>query len=201
MKVLMTGFEPFGGESVNPSYQAVERIADIPTGVELVRAELPTVFGESAIKLAALLEEHHPDVVICVGQSGGRFGITPERVAINVDDARIADNAGNTPVDQRIVAEGQNAYFSTLPIKAMVEGIKEAGIPASVSNTAGTYVCNHLAYHLGYLNESRYEGKLSCGFIHVPYAAEQVVSKPNTPSMSLRDITKALEIAIAVATR
>ncbi len=198
MKVLITGFAPFGGEAVNPSYQAVEKIGDIE-GVEIIKAELSVVFGKASDEIKALTREHNPAIVIAVGQSGGRFGVTPERIAINVDDARIPDNDGNQPVDQTIMEGGSPAYFSTLPIKAMVEGIKEAGIPASVSNTAGTYVCNHIAYHLGHLNETEFGGKLLCGFIHVPYATYQVTAKPNMPSMNVDDIAKALEICIIKA--
>lgn len=167
-------------------------------GATVIKAELPTVFGLSIHRLRDLMTQHHPDVVICVGQSGGRAGVTPERIGINIDDARIPDNAGNSPVDQRIFADGPAAYFSTLPIKAMVAGMRQAGLPAAVSNTAGTYVCNHIAYGLGYLLEREFAG-VRGGFIHVPYCTAQVIDKPNTPSMSLGDITHCLELAVEAA--
>ncbi len=198
MKVLITGFEPFGGESINPSYQAVLAMAEEIAGASVVKAELPTVFGRSVEKLQALMTEHSPDVVLCVGQAGGRAGVTPERIGINVDDARIPDNDGNSPVDAPIFADGPAAYFSTLPIKAMVTKMREAGLPAAVSNTAGTYVCNHVAYGLGYLIDHKFAG-VRGGFIHVPYCTTQVTDKPNTASMSLSDITRCLELAVEAA--
>lgn len=198
MKVLVTGFEPFGGESINPSYQAILAMKEDIAGAKVVKAELPTVFGRSIERLKELMAEHSPDVVICVGQAGGRAGVTPERVGINVDDARIPDNDGNSPVDQPIFNDGPAAYFSTLPIKAMVAKMREAGLPGAVSNTAGTYVCNHIAYGLGYLIERGFTG-VRGGFIHVPYCTAQVTDKPNTPSMSLQDITRCLELAVEAA--
>lgn len=198
MKVLVTGFEPFGGESINPSYQAVLAMGEEIAGASVIKAELPTVFGRSIQRLRALMSEYRPDVVICIGQAGGRAGVTPERIGINVDDARIPDNDGNSPVDQPIFADGPAAYFSTLPIKAMVSKMREAGLPAAVSNTAGTYVCNHIAYGLGYLIQREFTG-VRGGFIHVPYCTAQVTDKPNTASMSLRDITCCLELAVEAA--
>ncbi|MBO6387198.1 pyroglutamyl-peptidase I, partial [Enterococcus casseliflavus] len=135
------------------------------------------------------------DVVLNIGQAGGRFAISPERVAINVDDARIPDNEGNQPVDEAIQPQGQPAYFSQLPIKAMVAAMKEAGIPAVVSNTAGTFVCNHIMYQVQYMIDTKYP-TLKGGFIHVPFIPEQVVDKPGQPAMSLQDIAKGLEAAI-----
>jgi pyroglutamyl-peptidase len=136
--------------------------------------------------------------VICVGQAGGRYDITIERVAINIDDARIPDNEGNQPIDEPIFADGDAAYFSSLPIKAITNEIKKEGIPASVSNTAGTFVCNHIMYGLLYLIDKKYNN-IKGGFIHVPFLPEQVLNRPNTPYMSLEYIAKALTIAVKTA--
>ena len=180
MKVLITGFDCFGGESINPALEAVKKLPDTIEGAEIIKLEIPTVFRKSLEKIEENIIKHNPDIVLSIGQAGGRFGITPERVAINIDDARIEDNEKNQPIDVAIFEDGENAYFSNLPIKAMVKEMNESGIPASVSNTAGTFVCNHVMYG-------------------IPYLPFQVVNKPNTPSMSLLDITKGLEICIKAA--
>ena len=138
MKVLITGFDPFGGEPINPAWEAVKRLPDNIDGVEIVKLQIPTVFKKSAKKLFENIDTVKPDVVICVGQAGGRYEFCVERVAINLDDGRIPDNEGYQPVDVKVFEDGENAYFSNLPIKAMVEEVKKAGIPAAVSNTAGT---------------------------------------------------------------
>ena len=151
MKILITGFDPFGGESVNPALEAVKKLPDTILGQEVIKIEIPTVFRKALEKIEENIEKHNPDVVISVGQAAGRFGITPERVAINIDDARIQDNEGNQPIDFSIYEDGENAYFSNLPIKAMVKEMIDNGIPASVSNTAGTFVCNHVMYGILYL--------------------------------------------------
>lgn len=195
MKVLVTGFDPFGGESVNPALEAVKSLPADIKGAEVVWVEVPTVFHESAEVLEKALAQHRPDAVLCVGQAGGRTGLTPERVAINQDDARIPDNKGQQPIDLPIREDGPSAYFSTLPIKAMVEAVKSAGLPAAVSNTAGTFVCNHLMYQALYLADKIYPG-LKAGFIHIPFMMEQVVDKPNMPAMGILDIRKGLEAAI-----
>jgi len=200
MKLLITGFEPFGGETVNPSLEAMKRLPDTIGGAQVVKQALPTEFKRAGEVLAAALEEHRPDAVICVGQAGGRSAITIERVAINLRDASIPDNAGNQPADEPILPGGETAYFSTLPIKTMVERIKETGLPAFVSNTAGTYVCNEVLYTLLHLGKTQYPGMRGC-FIHVPYTMEQLASKPNgTPGMSMEDITRALICAAQAAT-
>ncbi|MGG5461992.1 pyroglutamyl-peptidase I [Clostridium sp. B9] len=195
MKVLITGFDPFGGESVNPALEAVKMLPENIAGAEVIKLEIPTVFRKSLEKIEEKIEEINPDVVISIGQAGGRFGITPERVAINMDDARIKDNEGNQPIDTTIYEDGESAYFSNLPIKAMVKEMIEGGIPASVSNTAGTFVCNHVMYGVLYLVNKKYEN-IRAGFIHVPYIPNQVLNKPNTPSMSINDIAKGLELSI-----
>lgn len=194
MKILVTGFDPFGGEPTNPAIESVKRIDENIEGAEIIKLEIPTVFHKAADVVEAKIKEVKPDVILSVGQAGGRYGITVERVAINEDDARIEDNEGNQPIDVKIREDGAPAYFATLPIKAMVEEIKKENIPASVSNTAGTFVCNHIMYQDLYLAEKY--GDIKAGFIHVPFLTEQVVDKPNTASMSLDDIVKGLNAAI-----
>ncbi|MBF4695751.1 pyroglutamyl-peptidase I [Fusibacter ferrireducens] len=198
MKVLITGFDPFGDESKNPAYEAVKMLPDTFEDIELVKVEIPTKFYKSIEVLKNHIEKEKPEVVICVGQAGGRFTVSVERVAINVDDARIPDNGGNQPVDQAIVEGGPAAYFSTLPIKAIANAIREGGIPASVSNSAGTYVCNHIMYGLMHMINTQFS-EIRGGFIHVPFLEEQVLDKPNMPSMNLDSISKALGIAVKTA--
>lgn len=195
MKVLVTGFDPFGGEKINPAWEAVNALPNEVDGVEVIKVQIPTVFKKSAQKLFEAIESVKPDAVICVGQAGGRFDFNVERIAINVDDARIPDNEGKQPIDVKIFEDGENAYFATLPIKAMVEEAKKAGVPASVSNTAGTFVCNHIMYSLlYYINKNKLN--IRGGFIHVPYISQQVIGKKNTPYMELTTATKGLEASI-----
>ena len=195
MKVLVTGFDPFGGENLNPALEAVKGLPAEIQGVEVRWLEIPTVFYKSAEILKEEMRRYQPDIVLCIGQAGGRRGLTPERVAINQDDARIPDNEGNQPIDLPIRQDGASAYFSTLPIKAMVQEIKKQGLPASVSNTAGTFVCNHLMYQALYLVEKEFPN-MKAGFMHIPYMMEQVADKPNTPAMNLVDIVRGIEAAI-----
>ncbi|MDR7857515.1 pyroglutamyl-peptidase I [Tissierella sp.] len=195
MKVLVTGFEPFGGEEVNPALEAVKMLKDELLGAKIVKLELPTVFGKSREILEIALEKEDPDIVICVGQAGGRDKISIERVAINIDDAGIADNGGNQPLDETIVKGGDVGYFSTLPIKAILNKLKENKIPCEISNSAGTYVCNHIMYSLLYNIDKKYNNIVG-GFIHIPYIPEQVINKGMAPSMSLDYIVKGLTIAI-----
>ena len=198
MKVLITGFDPFGGEKINPALEAVMALPDTIGDVEVIKLEIPTVFGKSLLAIREAVAKHQPDVVIAVGQAGGRFGVTPERVAINVDDARIKDNEGNEPIDVEVVKDAPAAYFSNLPIKAMTQAMVHAGIPASVSNTAGTFVCNHVMYGILHMIYTEYPN-MRGGFIHVPYIPAQVTNKPNMPSMSQSDITKGLALCIEAA--
>ena len=198
MKVLVTGFEPFGGEKLNPSLESVKLLEDTISGAKIIKASIPVVFKKSLDRLEELILNERPDVVICVGQAGGRFEITVERIAINLDDARISDNDGNRPVDEKIHGDGKNAYFSNLPIKAMVEEMKSHMVPASISNTAGTYVCNHIMYGLLYLVEKKYPN-IRGGFIHVPFIPEQIIGKTNTPFMDIKLIAKGLKCAIKAA--
>ncbi len=198
--VLITGFEPFGGESVNPSWEVVKLLDGmIIDDSRVVARQLPCVFGESLEVLNAAIDALQPSVVLAIGQAGGRVDVTVERVAINVDDARIPDNRGQQPVDVAIVPDGPAAWFSTLPIKAMVEALREAGIPASVSQTAGTFVCNHVMY--GVLHKLADRPEVKGGFIHIPYLPEQAAAHPGAPSMATQTLKQALEIAIAVALR
>ena len=198
MKVLLTGFDPFGGEPINPAWEAVKAMKDTIAGAEIIKMQIPTVVGKSIEKIHQKMKELQPDLVISVGQAGGRFGVTPERVAINVTDARIPDNEGNQPIDEPIFPDGPAAYFSNLPVKAMVQAIKDAGYPSVLSNSAGTYICNHVMYGILYYIEKEFPN-VRGGFIHVPYAPSQVVNKPSTPSMALADITASLEAAVAAA--
>jgi pyroglutamyl-peptidase len=191
MKILITGFEPFEAEPVNPSWEAVRHLPDSVAGAEVVKLQIPTVFGRSADVVRDAIREHDPDVIISVGQAGGRFMVSPERVAINMDDGRIPDNDGQQPIDLPIRDDGPPAYFSTLPIKAMVSAMRGAGVPAVVSNTAGTYVCNHIMYQVLYMIDHEFPGRRG-GFIHVPYTPQQVVEKPGVPCLSVEDMTTAL---------
>lgn len=196
MKLLLTAFDPFGGETINPALEAVKLVGDKVGGVEIVKLMVPTVFGKSVQTVAAAIEKERPDAVLCIGQAGGRFDLTPERVAINCDDARIPDNEANQPIDKVIFEDGEPAYFSSLPVKAMVQSIRKEGIPASVSNTAGTFVCNHLMYGVLYTLAKRYPG-VRGGFMHVPFVPSQVVNRPApAPSMALNDIARGIEAAV-----
>ena len=195
MKILITGFDPFGGEPVNPALEAVKLMKDEIAGAKIIKLEIPTVFRKSVEKIHEMMKAEQPDVVLSIGQAGGRFGVTPERVAINVDDARIKDNEGNQPVDTPIFTDGEAAYFSNLPVKAMVEAIKNKGLPSTLSNSAGTFVCNHVMYGVLYYIHKEFPN-VRGGFIHVPFITDQVVTKPNVASMALADITEALESAV-----
>lgn len=196
MTIMITGFDPFGGEAVNPAYEAIRLLPDEIGGAQIVKLEVPTVFGKAGEAVKEGIQKYQPDVVICVGQAGGRSGMSVEKVAINFQDARIADNEGNQPIDQVIEEDGQTAYFATVPVKAMVANMRKNGIPAFVSYTAGTFVCNELMYALLYLLDRNYP-HIRGGFIHVPFAMEQTVDKPNgTPAMALSVIAKGLEYSI-----
>jgi pyroglutamyl-peptidase len=196
--VLLTGFDPFNGAAINPSWEAA-RLLDgwSGPGFAVVARRLPCAFGAALDALRAAVAEVKPDVVIAVGQAGGRSEISLERVAINVDDASIRDNAGVQPVDTPVAADGPAAYFTTLPVKAIVKALRLRGFPASVSQTAGTFVCNHVFYGLMHQTAGQ---PLGAGFIHVPFLPEQAADRPERPpSMALRDIVDALRIAVEVA--
>lgn len=196
MKILVTGFDPFGDDKTNPAIEVAKRLPKEINNATIIKLEIPTVFNKSAEVLKEAMEKEDPDYVLNIGQAGGRFGLTPERVAINQDDARIPDNEGNQPIDTVIQANGEPAYFSQLPIKAMTAAIQKEGLPASVSNTAGTFVCNHIMYQAIYLTHTAYPNA-KAGFMHVPFLTDQVVDRPGTASMCLEDIVKGTIAAIA----
>ena len=197
MTLLLTGFAPVGGETLNPSWEAVRRLDGERLGdLTVVAAQLPTEFGAALRVLDELLERHRPTLVVAVGQAGGRAELSLERIAINVDDARIPDNAGRQPIDEPVVAGGPAAYFSTLPIKAMTRVLRDAGIPAAVSQTAGTFVCNHVFYGL----QHRLQGSgVRGGFIHIPYLPAQAAAQPGAPSMALETLIAGLRLALTCA--
>ncbi|MEM5686238.1 pyroglutamyl-peptidase I [Bacillus cereus group sp. MYBK71-2] len=198
--VLLTGFDPFGGESINPAWEVAKSLHEKTIGeYKIISKQVPTVFDKSIQVLKEYIDELNPEIIICIGQAGGRPDITIERVAINIDDARIADNEGNQPVDVPVVEEGPAAYWSTLPMKAIVKKLQEEGIPASVSQTAGTFVCNHLFYGLMHELE-KHDTKMKGGFIHIPFLPEQASNYPGQPSMSLSTIRKGIELAVEVTT-
>mgnify|MGYP003292402764 FL=1 len=206
MKILVTGFEPFNGGTINPSEQIVHHLA-APEGVTLIKKILPVEFKKSTVQLEKLFREHQPDVVLSIGQAGGRAKISVERVAVNIDSVKssngsklLPDNAGNMPVDEPIEVEGASAYFATLPLWQIVEAIQEKGIPAGISNTAGTYVCNHVMYVSLYQAAVQYP-HMKAGFIHVPFLPEQIAhreDKERLAAMPLEDMVRALQTALEV---
>lgn len=200
MKVIITGFQPFGKETINPSYEAVRLLPDEIAGAQIIKLQIPVVFGKAGEILAEAIRKESPDVVICVGQAGGRTCMSIERVAINWKEcsADFPDNDGNSPSGNPVQEDGENAYFATIPIKAMVEHMKQNHIPAAISNTAGTYVCNDLMYNLLYTLDKEFP-KTRGGFIHVPYATEQCTAHPNFASMSIPDISAGLKFGIEAA--
>ena len=190
-KVLLTGFEPFGTATSNPSGEIVKQIS----GDNIVTAILPVTFAQSAERLLALIAKHNPDVVICLGQAEGRTQITPEKVAINLDDARLPDNAGVQRSDIKILDNGPDAYFTTLPVKEMVDAAKAAGVPASVSLSAGAFLCNHVFY----IAQNKFAGsKVRSGFIHVPLMDSQAPEFPGLPTMPLNQMVKAVRAMLEV---
>jgi pyroglutamyl-peptidase len=188
-KLLITGFEPFGGETMNPSWEAVNSLPKETGGYEIIKLKLPVAFGRAGEMAIDAAKELHPDVILCIGQAGGREVITPELVGINLRHADIPDNAGRMPKDEPVIEGGAAAHFSTLPVRRMAEAIKDSGLPARVSYSAGAYVCNDLLYTL----LSHFDGsKTRVGFIHIPYAPEQ----GKEPSLEISKATKGLIIAI-----
>lgn len=196
-KILVTGFAPFDGESVNPSWQAARRLDGWATAGRVVAArEIPCAFGAAIAALEAAIADLRPEAVIAVGQAGGRADFSVERIAVNLDDAERPDNEGRRPVDKPVIEGGPAAYLSSLPVKAIVAALREAGLPASVSNTAGGFVCNHLFYGACHLRETRFPA-MRAGFIHVPYALEQGARHPGAPTMAVETIVEGLKIAVA----
>ncbi len=200
MKVLVTGFDPFGGESINPAFESVTRLPSTIEGAEIITLEVPTVAEKSIATVVQAITTHQPNMVIAVGQAGGRACISLEKVAINVNLFRIPDNEGNKPLHTPVVADGPNAYFSTLPVYSMEAELQSAEIPATVSYTAGTFVCNHLMYGILHYIEL-HQLPIMAGFIHIPFMLEQIVDKPGTPGMELTTIIKGLSLAIGQAIR
>lgn len=189
-QLLITGFDPFGGQSINPAWEAVKQLPTRIGEFELCKLEIPTVFGLAARVILDEAARIHPDVILSIGQAGGRSAVTPERIGINMRSARIADNQGNRPVEEQIIPGGPDGIFSTVPVNAMAAAIHAAGLPGTISNTAGTFVCNEVLYTLLH----HFSGTATrVGFIHVPYLPEQ-----GTPCLPLQDTVKALEAAISV---
>lgn len=202
--VLLTGFEPFNKEPINPAWEAVRALDGWSEEGFIVQSrQLACVFGQSIAEMAAAVNECNPSIVIAVGQAGGRCDLSVERVAINVDDAPIPDNLQRQLVDQPIIPDGPAAYFSTLPIKAIVHELRAAGLPSSVSQTAGTFVCNHVFYGLMHIAAARQKAggfaPLRAGFIHIPYLPQQAARHPGAPSMALDNVVAGLKIAIRTA--
>jgi pyroglutamyl-peptidase len=198
MKALVTGFEPFGGDRVNPSFEALKRLPRRLGVLDITTRSLPVAFGGALPTLREAIAASMPDIVLCTGLAGGRTELSLERVAINIDDARIPDNDGSQPIDRPVAADGPAAYFATLPIKAAAAALREAGLPAAVSNSAGTFLCNHVFYglmHEAALGGHRFRG----GFLHVPYLPSQAARIPGTPSMALEQIVEGIEIILSVA--
>ena len=186
--LLITGFDPFGGETVNPAWEAVKLLPEEIADFEVHKLEIPTVFGLATEKVLEKAAEIQPDVILCIGQAGGRGSVTPERIGVNIRDAKIADNAGNQPVGQFVTEDGPAAYFATVPVMAMAEAIQTAELPGQVSNSAGAFVCNDTLYGLLH----HYAGtEVKVGFIHVPWLPEQ-----GSPSLELEKTAAALEAAI-----
>ncbi len=192
-KILVTGFDPFGGETVNPAREAVMRLPDIIGNCEITKLEVPTVFGLAAETVLGVAERLRPHAILCVGQAGGRSAVTPEVVGINLREATIPDNRGNRPVNSPIVPDGPTAYFATLPVRDMVAAVKEQGIPAQLSYSAGAFVCNDLLYTL--LHHYR-DTEVKVGFVHIPYLPEQ--AKEGVASMELETVVEALTAMIGV---
>ena len=198
MKALVTGFEPFAGDDVNPAGEAALGLPSRLGELVIENRILPTVFGRAIAALEDALVTVRPDIVLCVGLAGGRAEFSLERVAINVDDARIPDNDGQQPIDRPIAAGGPAAYFTGLPVKAAVAALRQAGLPAIVSNTAGTFVCNHVFYGLMHLTATR-QLPLRGGFLHVPYLPSQAARFNAAPSMGLEQIVEGIRIILRVA--
>ncbi|MCM2254686.1 MAG: pyroglutamyl-peptidase I [Vicinamibacteria bacterium] len=199
--VLLTGFDPFDGERVNPSWEAVKRLRGARiAGHTVAVARLPTEFARAPRALFRAMARHQPTLVLCVGQAGGRAAISLERVAVNLCDARIRDNAGAQPVDVPVVEDAPAAYFAPLPVKALAAALRDAGVPTEVSYTAGTFVCNAVLFALCHrLTEQG--ASTRAGFIHIPYSPQQAAAKPGAPSLALETVERALRICVREALR
>lgn len=197
MRILVTGFTPFGGETINPSWAAVSALPDMIGGAQIICCEIETAFESSCVAMAQAMEQYRPDAVLCVGQFGGSTCIRVERVAVNLRDAGIADNAGAQPKDEPVLVGAPEAHFATLPTRKIADGLKTAGIPAALSYSAGTFVCNNLLFFA--LHEAKkYTPVPRCGFLHVPYLPEQAANNANASSMSFETMVRALTRAIEI---
>jgi len=196
MRILVTGFDPFGTDKINPAIEAVKLLPAEINDAEIIKLKIPTIFNKCAEVVHQAIIEYRPDYVLSIGQAGGRFAITPERVAINLDDGRIADNAGVQPTDQPIQPSGKTAYFTQLPVKAMAQAIMKAGLPSYVSTTAGTFVCNHIMYQVQYMIDKEFP-ELKAGFIHIPFLPNQVIHQSETACLSLDDDVTGITAAIS----
>jgi len=194
MRILVTGFEPFGQDNVNPSSELLKKLPSQILTADVIKLEIPVVRWKALDKIREAIKEYSPDVVLSVGQLAGRSDISIERVAINIDDYQMPDNDGNKPIDEPIIKDAPNAYFMSIPIKAIHKKLIENRMPASISNSMGTYLCNHVAYGVANMI-SEYEN-IKSGFIHIPILPEQAINKPKTPSMSLETSTRAIELVI-----
>ena len=194
MRILVTGFEPFGQDNVNPSSELLKKLPSQILTADVIKLEIPVVRCKALDKIREAIKEYSPDVVLSVGQLAGRSDISIERVAINIDDYQMPDNDGNKPIDEPIIKDAPNAYFMSIPIKAIHKKLIENRMPASISNSMGTYLCNHVAYGVANMI-SEYEN-IKSGFIHIPILPEQAINKPKTPSMSLETSTRAIELVI-----
>lgn len=195
MKILVTAFESFGEDPENSAEETLRRLPDEIKEAQIIKLTLPVVFGRSMDVLRAGIRNNRPDAVLCLGQAGGRSSLTPERIAININDARLPDNDGQQPVDELIFRDGPDAYFSTLPVKAMAKAIHDTGVPSEVSNSAGTYVCNQTMYGLLYFINHEFPG-IRGGFLHLPYYSEQTAGNPGKPGLPLEDLVKGVTAAI-----
>lgn len=194
-KLLLTGFEPFGGESINPALEAVRSVKDQIGSLQIIKLQVPVVYREAGRTVREAMEREKPDAVLCIGQAGGRDAVTVERIAVNVMDAASADNAGQVMSDQAIEKDGPAAYFTTMPVREMIKAVQSKSIPCRISNTAGTYVCNSLIYEVLHYAQQNMPHVKAC-FIHVPYIPEQTQDKPAMPSLPLEKIVEAIETAI-----
>ena len=197
MKILLTAFDPFGGERINPAQEVAAALPERIGGAEIVKLWIPTVFGKASEMITRAMDELRPDAVISLGQAGGRKAVTPERIAINWMDARIPDNAGHQPKEQFIEAGGPDGCFSTLPVEAMAAAIREIGLPGEISLSAGSFVCNEVMYRV-LRHAAMAMPDTHCGFIHIPFLPEQVREKPDMPCLSLEDMVRALTAALEV---
>lgn len=198
-RVLLTGFQPFGGETINPAWVSVRELSGLKINdYEIVTGEIPVVRYKALEETEKLILHYEPDIVINVGQAGGATEMRVERIGINCDDYSIPDNEGNQPIGEKIFNDGPDAYFVSVPIKAMVKQINEAKVPASISNSAGTYLCNHVCYGVAHLAATRYP-KIITGFIHIPFLPEQAAGKRGRPSMALETLVQGLKAAVTAA--